>query len=390
MTRTGLHFTRSGAAPRRWWPLVLAAVAVAVLMQLLGLVHSAHAASLTEQRNLALGRMLAARNEAAQQAALPALPYFAASSGMRAPADPAMRGSEICLNEIAVAERRYSVPPKLLQAIAVGESGRWVPEQKRSYPWPWTVTNGGAGEYLPNKQAAIAYVRQLQARGETNIDVGCMQINLRAHPDAFASLEEAFDPRANVGYAINLLNSLKQREGNWVSAVGFYHSATPSLKAKYSAKIASIWQGLKGATDLQQTLYASAGRNPMSPSQSMTGLLAGTAGDDMTMAPSAGSLGVAATQLAAFPDATDEATAPGPVLPRQPTAFFNSLVNRVPGRQVVAQQGTLHQGGATTAVASNTGGTVQPERRAKGLGDYMAQAIPTATSMAASPQLNLR
>jgi ribosomal protein S16 len=371
---------------------VVAAIAAAVLMQVLGLVHPAHAESLTEKRNLALGRVLAARNEAARQAAMPALPYFAAAGSMRMPADPAMRGSEICLNEIAVAERRYSVPPKLLQAIAIGESGRWVPEQKRSYPWPWTVTNGGDGEYLPNKQAAIAHVRQLQARGETNIDVGCMQINLRAHPDAFASLEEAFDPRTNVGYAINLLNSLKQREGNWVSAVGFYHSATPSLKAKYSAKIASIWQGLKGAADLQQTLYASAGGNQARPSQSMTGLLAGAAADDMTMAPSAGSLGVAATQLAAFPDATPDATdeATGPVLPRQPSAFFTSLVNRAPGQQVVAQQGSLHQGGATGVTAPNTTGTVQPEHRGKGLGDYMAQAMPAVTTMSPSPHINLR
>ena len=74
------------------------------------------------------------------------------------------------------------------------ESGRWDAEAQASFAWPWTVTAEGRGRYLPSKAEALAEVRQLRARGLTNIDVGCMQVNLFYHPDAFDDLNQAFDP----------------------------------------------------------------------------------------------------------------------------------------------------------------------------------------------------
>jgi hypothetical protein len=61
---------------------------------------------------------------------------------------------------------------------------------------------------FPTKAKAIAHVRELQARGVRNIDVGCMQINLRHHPNAFPDLETAFDPEMNTAYAAQFLNGL--------------------------------------------------------------------------------------------------------------------------------------------------------------------------------------
>ncbi len=54
-------------------------------------------------------------------------------------------------------------------------------------------------------------VAAMRAAGMQSIDVGCMQINLRAHPAAFASIDDAFDPAANADYAARFLRDLLQR-----------------------------------------------------------------------------------------------------------------------------------------------------------------------------------
>jgi hypothetical protein len=87
---------------------------------------------------------------------------------------------------------------------------------------------------------AIAYTRQLQAHGVQSIDVGCMQVNLMYHPDAFQSLEEAFDPGSNVRYAAKFLNQLREKARNWETASAWYHSANPEEGAPYRDKIVTL------------------------------------------------------------------------------------------------------------------------------------------------------
>ena len=83
----------------------------------------------------------------------------------------------------------------------------------------------------------------LQARGVASVDVGCMQVNLLAHPGAFRSMNEAFEPAANALYAARFLTSLYARLGNWPAAAAGYHSLTPALGAKYGQLIAAVWSG---------------------------------------------------------------------------------------------------------------------------------------------------
>ncbi|OYW08229.1 MAG: hypothetical protein B7Z53_05095, partial [Rhodospirillales bacterium 12-71-4] len=71
-----------------------------------------------------------------------------------------------------------------------------------------------------------------------SMDVGCMQVNLRHHPDAFANLEEAFDPMANARYAARFLRALQARAGDWMTAAGHYHSQTPARAEAYRARLA--------------------------------------------------------------------------------------------------------------------------------------------------------
>ncbi len=146
---------------------------------------------------------------------------------------------QICRNAINHVAARQGVPAVLMRAIALTESGRWDDGEGASVAWPWTVMAEGTGQFLPSKAAAIAEVRALQDRGVRNIDVGCMQINLHFHPDAFSSLDAAFDPVRNATYAAGFLNRLKARTGAWWTAVGRYHSATPRLASYYQSKVAA-------------------------------------------------------------------------------------------------------------------------------------------------------
>jgi hypothetical protein len=160
-----------------------------------------------------------------------------------APAGAAAQPSPttLCRAAIASAEREYGLPAGLLAAIGRVESGRRDPQTGESGPWPWTMNAEGAGKFFPGKAEAVAEVRQLRAGGMRLIDVGCMQINLHHHPNAFPSLEDAFDPLSNARYAARFLTELKAASGDWMTAAGHYHSQTPGRAEAYRAQVALRW-----------------------------------------------------------------------------------------------------------------------------------------------------
>jgi hypothetical protein len=153
------------------------------------------------------------------------------------PAPPAL-----CETAINTAEYTGRLPPRLLHSIALVESGRLDEKANTVRPWPWTINAEGAGAFFASKNDAIAAVKKLQARGVRSIDVGCLQVNLMFHPNAFASLDEAFDPRANALYAARFLNQLHAPGDNWMRAIAAYHSDTPALGAPYRALVMLRWQ----------------------------------------------------------------------------------------------------------------------------------------------------
>ena len=176
--------------------------------------------------------------------ALVPLAGFAAVAGAQTapPPDP----GAACRAAIARAERDRGIPAGLLQAIGRVESGRRDPATGHFAPWPWTINAEGRGMFFPTREAAIAEVRQLQARGVRLIDVGCMQVNLHHHPNAFPGLEQAFDPLANARYAAQFLSELRGAGGDWARAAGHYHSQTPERAEPYRARVLSAWAGEQG------------------------------------------------------------------------------------------------------------------------------------------------
>ena len=171
-----------------------------------------------------------------------------------------MTQSGQCTAAIATAEQKYGLPPGLLGSIAKLESGRPITGLGDIRAWPWTINADGQGLFLDSKAAAVAWVRQAQTTGQRHfIDVGCMQVDLPMHPNAFHSLEDAFDPGANADYAARYLRSLQgEAHGDWNVAVGLYHSHTPDLAADYRNRVAAVGAGILTGIGGPEPLYARA------------------------------------------------------------------------------------------------------------------------------------
>lgn len=147
----------------------------------------------------------------------------------------------ICAWAVDRIEQLYKLPGQLLKAISLAESGRFDRQRKERFAWPWTVTSGGPGKYYPTKKAAIAAVRRLKRKGVTNIDVGCMQVNLHYHPNAFANLNQAFNPIENTEYAATFLKRLYKKRRSWSRAVATYHSGLEKRGRKYWRRVVTLW-----------------------------------------------------------------------------------------------------------------------------------------------------
>lgn len=166
----------------------------------------------------------------------------AAAQNQQKPDDSAT----VCARTIANVEGVVGLPPHILDAIALVESGRQIAGLTEKIAWPWTIHAEGKGRYFPTKAQAVAAVRRLRKRGVSNIDVGCMQINLRHHSTAFANLDDAFDPATNVIYATRFLIRLYAETRSWGKAVALYHSRTRKLYLPYRARVFRAWSARSG------------------------------------------------------------------------------------------------------------------------------------------------
>jgi soluble lytic murein transglycosylase-like protein len=184
-----------------------------------------------------------------------------APSQVRADISPAVPQlvNQVCRQAVAAAERAHGIPTHLLAAIARVESGRRDPSSGSFNPWPWTINFDGQGSFYDNKMQAVAAASAMRPRVTKSIDVGCMQISLTNHPDAFATMDQAFDPYLNADYGARFLLQLFQKAGSWPKAVEYYHSATPELGHEYGVKVyAALPEETKLATTGEPSPMAAA------------------------------------------------------------------------------------------------------------------------------------
>lgn len=158
----------------------------------------------------------------------------------------ALDAGALCDRAAVQAARDTGVPLETLLALTRTETGRGRPGATR--PWPWAVNRGGQGAWFATRADAAEAVAQALEGGETNIDIGCFQLNYRWHGDAFATVDAMFDPLPNARYAARFLLSLYSETGDWRSAAGAFHSRRPAEAAAYLDRFDSVLAGLSEIT----------------------------------------------------------------------------------------------------------------------------------------------
>lgn len=144
---------------------------------------------------------------------------------------------ELCQLAINEVEDTHQIKQNLLTTISSVESGRYIKSIGKRQAWPWTIHAQGKGYYYQTKQEAITAVKNLQQQGINNIDVGCMQINLKYHGSAFNNLDEAFDPKKNVTYSAIFLQKLNKKNNNWQKTAMQYHSKNHTRGLSYKNRL---------------------------------------------------------------------------------------------------------------------------------------------------------
>ncbi|XDZ64970.1 hypothetical protein AB8880_08530 [Alphaproteobacteria bacterium LSUCC0684] len=155
----------------------------------------------------------------------------------------------ICEAHTPDLEKAFDLPPGVLTAISRVESGRPNAEGIRQ-GWPWTINHDGKGLFFETKDEMLAYARSHIEKGDRRMDLGCMQISLFWHGDAFSSLDEMADPPSNIAYAAAFLADLSAQHGSLDQAIRRYHNADPKANTPYVARVYDVWQALAGDADL--------------------------------------------------------------------------------------------------------------------------------------------
>jgi hypothetical protein len=174
--------------------------------------------------------------------------------------------SALCEHAIVTGAENGGVPPQVLHAISLTETGR--PQGGRLRPWPWALNREGKGYWFGSREEALAFARHSLAEGRKSFDVGCFQINYKYHGHNFPSLEAMFDPQVGAAYAARFLGSLYGEKGDWSAAAGAYHSRTPHYAGIYRARFDRILAGIGALPKVASMAVATA--EPERPRKSRT------------------------------------------------------------------------------------------------------------------------
>jgi len=142
---------------------------------------------------------------------------------------------------------RYAIPPKLLYAVALTESGRPIELLGDRRPWPWTLNIAGTGHFYPDRIAAWRALDAALEQGQTRVDVGLMQVNWRYHGERLENSWQAFEPAHNLAVAAEILQRCFAERGDWWASVGCYHAPNHAQRAaRYTDRVRAAWQSLNG------------------------------------------------------------------------------------------------------------------------------------------------
>ena len=152
--------------------------------------------------------------------------------------------SNSCEKTIESIELQTDIPKGLLLAMGKAEAIRKI--NNKSIIWPWTVNHAGKSMFFDTKKQMRNYVFKNLKRNDFNIDVGCMQINIKWHKNNFKKIADMFEVSPNISYAASFLLQLKNKHGSWDKAIKHYHSSDPKKNIPYLIKVKSFWKKFEG------------------------------------------------------------------------------------------------------------------------------------------------
>ena len=147
---------------------------------------------------------------------------------------------KLCENTIESVELQTDIPKGLLLGIGKAEASRKI--NNKYIIWPWTINHAGKSLFFDNKEQMKNYVFKNLKRKDFNIDVGCMQINIKWHKNNFKKISDMFEVNPNISYAASFLKQLKNKHGSWDKAIKHYHSSDPKKNNPYLIKVKSFWK----------------------------------------------------------------------------------------------------------------------------------------------------
>lgn len=142
---------------------------------------------------------------------------------------------------------RYAIPAAMLYAVALAESGKRISSLSARRPWPWTLNIAGEGRYYPTRLVAWRALEATLAAGETNIDIGLMQVNWYYHRQRLGNPWLALQPEHNLSVAAEILKSCYAERGDWWGSIGCYHAPNHASRAnRYTERVRAAWHGVTG------------------------------------------------------------------------------------------------------------------------------------------------
>ncbi len=151
---------------------------------------------------------------------------------------------KLCENTIENVELQTDIPKGLLLGIGKAEAIRKI--KNKNIIWPWTINHAGKSMFFDTKKQMTNYVFKNLKRNDFNIDVGCMQINIKWHKNNFKKITDMFEVNPNISYAASFLKQLKNKHGSWDKAIKHYHSSDPKKNNPYLIKVKSFWNKKEG------------------------------------------------------------------------------------------------------------------------------------------------
>jgi Transglycosylase SLT domain len=190
--------------------------------------------------------------------------------------------ADLCRDAAITAATHLGIPPQIMLAITLTETGR--SQDGLLQPWPWAINHAGAGSWYASEEDALAAIDALTAQGQRNFDVGCFQLNHRWHAGAFTSAKDMIDPARNAAYAARFLLDKFAQTQDWGLAAAAYHSGTPAYASQYQARFEAVLANLPPDAVLGGHIIMAAQDIPERPN-AFPLLLAGQRGSGASLVP---------------------------------------------------------------------------------------------------------